>query len=533
MLSAEEEKRAQQPLDAVSVGSIEEVGTSEEPKVNFSDIQVDKETKKKLFWSWANPRRSREKRSFFVWYPANSTRWEKKIIFKLDCFVLSFVCLSFFIKYLDASNVSNAYVSGMQEAYNMEDNDYNWLGNCFDINYCFWGLFGPLLMTKFRPNYVFPVFEVGWSVACILVIATKSYGTLMVVRGIQGALEGIAYPSIFYILGSLYSSEILVSRSAVFIMSGCVGPLVGGLLQARVVELDGKAGLATWKWPFVIDFCMSIPVAVFGFFVLPQDPQRRQPNFYLSVEEIDYIRSQTQVVKNVETTNKLSFSLVKRALCSWQFYIFALAYTMEQMVEYAGGFWSIVLEDQGYNVYDRNNIPSIQAGVKAVTSLVIGFICDWRGRYCEAWAVLMLLWLSGLIILVIWDVSRSAEFYAYSIIGVCAPMSVIIVSWCNEMTKEDAQVRAFTLGSLNFVSEIALAPLATTLWNTDNGPQFFSGMRVSLGIAVGLFFYNFLIVWFSRYQQRLRDHIEDVVDQQKEVLKSEVSVDSEKAPLDA
>ncbi|ONH66294.1 Pantothenate transporter FEN2 [Cyberlindnera fabianii] len=506
------DKQAAQVEDIASVCSFEDVPQHD---VSFNNVEVDYQTRKKLFWSWASPRKSRQKRPFFVWYPANSTLWEKKVIFKLDCFVLTFVCLSFFIKYLDSSNVSNAYVSGMQEAYDMKDADYNWLDNAFHITYSVFGLLGPLLMTRFSPGLVFPLFELGWSIACILVIATKSYGTLMVVRSIQGALEGIAFPSIFYILGTLYSPDILVSRSAVFIMSGCVGPLVGGLLQARLVSIDGAGGLAAWKWPFVIDFCISVPVAIFGYLILPDDPAKGKPNFYLNAEELEYIHRQTQAVKDVENTNKFNWGLIKRALCSWQFYVFTIAYTISQMTEAAGGYWSIVLESQGYDIYDRNNIPSIQAGVKAVTSLFIGFICDWRGRYCEAYAVLIVLWISGLAILVQWDVPRAAEFYAYSIIGVCAPVSVVVVSWCNEMTREDAQVRAFTLGSLNLVCSFATTPMGIMLFNTKYAPQFASGMKVALGIACAQFFYNGLMVWFDRYQNRVRDHIEDVVHQQK------------------
>lgn len=33
--------------------------------------------------------------------------------------------------------------------------------------------------------------------------------------------------------------------------------------------MDGRLGLAAWRWLFIFDFILGIPVAIFGFFVCP------------------------------------------------------------------------------------------------------------------------------------------------------------------------------------------------------------------------------------------------------------------------
>lgn len=40
---------------------------------------------------------------------------ERRLLFKIDFFILSFCCVTYFFNYLDRSNLTNAYVSGMQE----------------------------------------------------------------------------------------------------------------------------------------------------------------------------------------------------------------------------------------------------------------------------------------------------------------------------------------------------------------------------------------------------------------------------------
>lgn len=52
---------------------------------------------------------------WFHWHEPDTSPEEKKLVFKLEWFLLSFSCLCFFVKQLDQNNVSNAYVSGMKE----------------------------------------------------------------------------------------------------------------------------------------------------------------------------------------------------------------------------------------------------------------------------------------------------------------------------------------------------------------------------------------------------------------------------------
>jgi hypothetical protein len=51
----------------------------------------------------------------FNWYPKHLPPAERKLLRKLDLCILVFACLSFFCKFLDQSNITNAYVSGMKE----------------------------------------------------------------------------------------------------------------------------------------------------------------------------------------------------------------------------------------------------------------------------------------------------------------------------------------------------------------------------------------------------------------------------------
>jgi len=483
----------------------------EEP-TNFNDLKLTLQEKRSLFFSRNNPTSTNRKKPFFFWNPPGRSSYEKKLVRKIDCLVLTYVCLSFFAKYLDQSNISNAYVSGMREALHMEGNMYNWLGQAFFISYAICGLFGTLLITRFPAYIILPLFEIIWAIMCLLNITCDTYTKILILRVIQGGFSGLAYPAANYILGSWYTEEELNVRTGIFVAAGSAGGMFGGYIQSGIqAHMDGKSGLPGWKWIFVIDFLITLPIAAFGYFLLPGDPNKPRKSLFLTDEDFEYCRKRMQVVENVDKVNKFDITIIKRLFTSWQFYTFTTGYVVSQLVEEGTNYWGIVLELQGYNVYDRNNIPTIQPAVKIVSSIIAGLYMDVRGKKWEMYLIICAFWISGLSISLKYDVAKSAQFYGYSILGVCAAFSVIIVSWANDMCREDDQLRAGVLGSFNMVFMAVDIPYATTVWNTEKGPRFHEGYSFSLGLCSFLVIFLGLILLFDRYQNRVRDYYDDLV----------------------
>lgn len=60
---------------------------------------------------------------------------ERKLLFKIDFFILTFCCLAYFCNYLDRSNLTNAYVSGMREELGFEGDQLNQINTCFTVGY--------------------------------------------------------------------------------------------------------------------------------------------------------------------------------------------------------------------------------------------------------------------------------------------------------------------------------------------------------------------------------------------------------------
>ncbi|CCH43734.1 Pantothenate transporter [Wickerhamomyces ciferrii] len=286
--------------------------------------------------------------------------------------------------------------------------------------------------------------------------------------------------------------------------------MFGGYIQSGVYRtLDGKAGLPGWRWIFVIDFIITIPIAILGYLVIPDSPTQAKPNKFLSQKDLDFCAERVRVIKKVEIASKFNLKVVKKMLTSWQFYVFTFYYTVGHLPDQAAGYWAIVLKAQGYNLYQRNNLPTSTSAFNVVACVVGGLLVDVIGRFWEVMTVAHTIWIIALSILVKWDVPRAAQFYAYITAGISGLISTLCCSWANEMTREDNQLRAAVLGALNLVNIGPLTGFSIKAFNTDYAPKFEEGTRISLGICIVSFFTGFVVLWFDRYQRRKRDYIED------------------------
>ena len=63
----------------------------------------------------------------WLWDSANVSKEERKFLFKLDATLLTFGTLGMLITWIDTSNITNAFVSGMKEDLNLYGNQYNYI----------------------------------------------------------------------------------------------------------------------------------------------------------------------------------------------------------------------------------------------------------------------------------------------------------------------------------------------------------------------------------------------------------------------
>jgi ACS family pantothenate transporter-like MFS transporter len=112
---------------------------------------------------------------FFFWYPPGTTKADKKLLHKIDFFILTYACFNYFIKWLDQANLSNAYVSGMKEDLNMLGNQFNLATTMYNIGAILGSIISNLIITRVSPRYWLPACELAWGLFTIGTYKVSSY----------------------------------------------------------------------------------------------------------------------------------------------------------------------------------------------------------------------------------------------------------------------------------------------------------------------------------------------------------------------
>lgn len=106
----------------------------------------------------------------------------------------------------------------------------------------------------------------------------------------------------------------------VFWLAGSIGTMFSGFLQAAAyTNLSGTGGLAGWRWLFIIDGIITLPLALLGFFFFPNMPQGNR-TWWISEEE------HTISIKRMEAIGRAgkqpwTRAKVKKIFKSWHTYL--------------------------------------------------------------------------------------------------------------------------------------------------------------------------------------------------------------------
>lgn len=178
---------------------------------------------------------------------------ERRLLLKLDLSILVIGCLGFFMKFLDQTNLMNAYVSGMKEDLAMNGNEYTYANTMYTIAYAIMQVPSTLIVQRVRPALWLALMEVGWGVWTFAQAGITTSRQLYAFRFLVGLFESSFSPVILYLIGGWYTKTEMAKRTALFMMTAPIGTAFSGYLQAAVfTNLDGVNGLAGWRWLYII-----------------------------------------------------------------------------------------------------------------------------------------------------------------------------------------------------------------------------------------------------------------------------------------
>jgi ACS family pantothenate transporter-like MFS transporter len=155
----------------------------------------------------------------WLWDSADVSKEERRFLFKLDATLLTFGTLGMLIKWIDTSNITNAFVSGMKEDLGLYGNQYNYIIVSWTIGYIVGQLPSNFILTRVPAHIWIPFQEIGWTVFTFALAGAKSYRALLGLRFVVGLFEAGYWPALYYVLGSWYNKRMSLQRVRVCLIN--------------------------------------------------------------------------------------------------------------------------------------------------------------------------------------------------------------------------------------------------------------------------------------------------------------------------
>ncbi|KAK7695529.1 hypothetical protein QCA50_000165 [Cerrena zonata] len=365
--------------------------------------------------------------------------------------------------------------------------------------------------------------QIIWGVLTFCTAAVTKVEHIYAIRFFQGMAEASTFVGTHYILGSWYKPGELGKRSGIFTSSGLIGTLFSGILQAAVYKhLNGVAGRSGWRWLFIIDGVITLPIALYGFLIFPDVPATTKA-FYLSEEE--RLLSSDRLDKGRDLTHEPpTWNLLKRVVSRWRWYACSLLFAISGETESFGsnnlmGQWLKAIG--GYTVEQIDFYPSGMTAFAIVSTLVCATWTD-STRSRARWPVLVYMAICTIIAsicILVWSSPTGLKFFAYYLAGASYAGQATTFAWANQICADDDQERGIVLASMNMWNNVINAWWPLVFYPATDAPRFTKGMWAMIGMSIATLLITWLVWYLERREKRIKS-------------KSEVSLDGEDRTVD-
>ncbi|KAK9446490.1 major facilitator superfamily domain-containing protein [Limtongia smithiae] len=449
----------------------------------------------------------------YIWDTYDKPKAYRTYMFKLDNCVMFYFFLVFFMKTLDNTNISNAYVSGMQEDLSLNGQQRNLFTTVYNIGAIVGAIPGQITMHNYiRPAIWLPSMMMLWTIAVMFIAACQSAGPIYALRFLIGVFESSNYPAVAQIIGSWYRPEEVAKRMCVYDIASGVGSMCSGFIQAGLLSsLDGVNGIAGWRWLFIFDGIISLPIGLFGFWCLPDYPETTRAVWLTPTEK------EFSVVRMLEMGKKSKTKMTLRKFFgffkSWRIYGFNWPYVLFNM-DSTYTYFNLWLEsltkpngDSLYSPQQLNLIPTGGYAASLTLTYLMATVSDHVGKRAPFILIAVAFGFVGNLLMQIWYLPTRVLFMAQYFTELGYPVWGLILTWSADAFQDDPELRGILTAVGNTISGAISAWLALLTFPTPKAPHYVWGYGFMAGLnalsAVGVMFF----VYMERREIRMKKRV--------------------------
>lgn len=208
------------------------------------------------------------------------SRLRRKVDLRL-CTIAGILCS---LNLLDSGIISSASVTTMLEDLDLKGTRYSVSIFIFTIASVVFQLPSTIAVRFIGPRIWFAFITFCFGLITLCAAFVQSWRQMIALRILLGISMSGIYPGLTYLISTWYTRREQQLRFA-FLQSGEVIVLAtGSIVNYGLNHLDGRAGLAGWRWMFLVQGLVTCSIGIITYWWMVDFPENAQRSFYFLSE---------------------------------------------------------------------------------------------------------------------------------------------------------------------------------------------------------------------------------------------------------
>ena len=283
---------------------------------------------------------------------------ERRVVRKVALRLIPFLCLLYFVAFLDRVNVGFAALT-MNQDLGLSASAYGTGAGIFFLGYFIFEVPGNLLLKRFGARRWIARIMITWGLVSMAMCLVEGPLSFWLLRFLLGVAEAGFFPGIIFYLTYWFPGNVRGRMIGYFLLASPLSSVLGAPLSTAILNLQ-LGGLAGWQTMFIIEGIPAIVLGIVVLFCLSDTPSSAR---WLDERERDIL--ERAIAREQRPDQHVS---LRDAFASKQVWLFAVVYFGLNLGVYGFGFWAPqILKALG-------NFSNAQTGLVTMVPYICGAI---------------------------------------------------------------------------------------------------------------------------------------------------------------
>ncbi|RZQ65074.1 MFS transporter [Amycolatopsis suaedae] len=210
-----------------------------------------------------------------------------RVLGKVALRIMPFLCLLYFVNYLDRVNIGFAAPNGMNAELGLTATAFGFASGIFFLGYLVLEVPSNLALHRFGARRWMARIMISWGIVATAMAFVPNATTLIILRFLLGVAEAGFFPGIILYLTYWFPAAQRAKAVALFMMAVPISSAVGATLSSLLISAGhGVAGLPGWRFMFLVEGIPAILLAFVTWFYLTDRPEKAR---WLTESERDWL----------------------------------------------------------------------------------------------------------------------------------------------------------------------------------------------------------------------------------------------------